>query len=166
MAETFFYRFCRPLDRALATNDWLLRFLGTKVHHLKSDSSDHSPLWIDMVGLEVHSVTKPFRFEEVWLSDHTCLEVVEASWEAREVDDPAKKVMRKIERCGRELKRWERDHFSNIRNTLKEKRKELAKAKKEAMRTEQNFKVQKLKNEITELVDKENRLWFQRSKVL
>ena len=34
------------------------------------------------------------------------------------------------------------------------------------MRTEQNFKVQKLKNEITELVDKENRLWFQRSKVL
>ena len=32
------------LDRALATNDWLLRFAGTKAHHLKLDSSDHSPL--------------------------------------------------------------------------------------------------------------------------
>ena len=59
------------LDRALATNDLLLRFVGTKVHHLKSDSSDHSPLWIDMAGLEVQSITKLFRFEEVWLSDHT-----------------------------------------------------------------------------------------------
>ena len=154
------------LDRALATNDWLLRFAGTKVHHLKSDSSDHCPLWIDMAGLEFQCAKKPFRFEEAWLSDHTCTEVVEASWEERGVDDPATKVIRKIERCGRELKKWERDHFGNIRNTLKKKRKELTEAEKEAMRTGQNFKIQRLKQEITELMDKENRLWFQRSKVL
>ena len=119
-----------------------------------------------MAGLEFQAVTKPFRFEEVWLSDHTCSEVVEASWEAREVDDPATKVMRKIERCGQELKIWERDHFGNIRNSLKEKRKELAEAEKEAMRTGQNFKIQQIKREITMLVDKEHKLWFQRSKVL
>ena len=95
-----------------------------------------------MAGLEFQAVTKLFRFEEAWLSDHTCSEVVEASWEAREVDDPATKVMRKIERCGRELKIWERDHFGNNRNSLKEKRKELAEAEKEAMRTGQNFKRQ------------------------
>ena len=154
------------LDRALATNDWLLRFAGTKVHHLQADSSDHSPLWTDLAGLEFQAVTKPFRFEEAWLSDHTCSEVVEASWEAREVDDPATKVMRKIERCGRELKIWERDHFGNIRKSLKEKRKELAEAEKEAMRTGQNFKIQQIKREITMLVDKEHKLWFQRSKVL
>ena len=74
--------------------------------------------------------------------------------------------MRKIERCGRELKIWERDHFGNIRNSLKEKRKELAEAEKEAMCTGQNFKIQQIKREITMLVDKEHRLWFQRSKVL
>ena len=119
-----------------------------------------------MAGLEVKAVTKPFRFEEAWLSDHTCSEVVEASWEAREVDDPATKVMRKIERCGRELKKWERDHFGNIRKSLKEKRKDLAEAEKEAMRTGQNFKIQQIKREITMLVDKEHRLWFQRAKVL
>ena len=74
--------------------------------------------------------------------------------------------MRKIERCGQELKIWERDHFGNIRNSLKEKRKELAEAEKEAMRTGQNFKRQQIKKEITVLVDKEHRLWFQRAKVL
>ena len=154
------------LDRALATNDWLLRFACTHVHHLKSDTSDHSPLWIDMEGLNFQPISKPFRFGEAWLSDHTCSEVVEAIWEAREVVDPAARIIRKIDKCGRELKKWERDHFGNIGNTLKEKRKELAEAEKEAVRTGLNFRIQELKKEITELVDKENRLWFQRSKVL
>ena len=81
------------LDRALATNDWLLKFAGTKVHYLKADTSDHSPLWIDMEGLNVQSISKPFRFEEAWLSDHTCSEVVEAIWESREVDDLAARVI-------------------------------------------------------------------------
>ena len=93
------------LDRALATNDWLLRFAGTNVHHLKSKSLNHSPLWIDMAGLEIQSISKPFRFEEVWLSDHTCSEVVKAIWEAREVDNPTTQVIGKIDKCGRELKR-------------------------------------------------------------
>ena len=75
------------------------------------------------------------------------------------MDDPAARVIQKIDKCGRELKRWERDHFGNIRKTLKEKRKELAKAEKEALHTGQNFRIQELKKEI-------NRLWFQRSKVL
>lgn len=31
-------------DRGLATNDWLTRFIGTRIHHLTLDSSDHYPL--------------------------------------------------------------------------------------------------------------------------
>ena len=154
------------LNRTLATNNWLLRFVGTTVHHLKSDTSNHSPLWIDMEGLECQSISKPFWFKEAWLIDHSCSKVVEAIWEAREVDDPATKVIQKIDKCGQELKRWERDHFGNIRKTLKEKRKELVEAKKEALCTRRNFRIQELKKEIMVLVDKENRLWFQRSKVL
>ena len=57
-------------------------------------------------------------------------------------------------------------HFGNIKKTLKEKRKELAEAEKEVLGTGQNFRIQKLKNEISVLVYKENRLWFQRLKVL
>jgi len=40
-------------------------------------------------------------------------------------------------------------HFGNIKKMLKEKRKELAEAEKEALGTGQNFQIQKLKNEIS-----------------
>ena len=154
------------LNCALATNDWLLRFAGTHVQHLKSDTSDYSPLWIDMEGLNFQSISKSFRFDEAWLSNHTCSKVVEAIWEAREVANLVARVILKIDKCGWELKKWERDHFGNIRNTLKEKRKEFVEAEKEAVHTGLNFWIQELKKEITNFVDKENKLWFQRSKVL
>ena len=40
------------LDRGLATNSWFLQFPGTKVHHLRFDSSNHIPLHIIFSGLE------------------------------------------------------------------------------------------------------------------
>ena len=94
-----------------------------------------------MEGLNVQFISKPFQFKEAVLFDHTCLEAVEAIWESREVEDLAARVIRKIDKCGRELKRWVRDHFGNIRKTLKEKRKELAEAEKEALCTGQNFRI-------------------------
>ena len=41
------------LDRRFANHDWFMKFSGSKIHHLHSDSSDHSPLWITMDGLDV-----------------------------------------------------------------------------------------------------------------
>ena len=40
----------KSLDRGLAINDWLMRFPGTRIHHLTSDSSDHYRLWIVLDG--------------------------------------------------------------------------------------------------------------------
>jgi len=57
------------LDQGLANNYWLMKFVGTKVHHLPSDSSNHCPLWIVPNGMEVACFTKPFCFEEMWLSN-------------------------------------------------------------------------------------------------
>ena len=34
------------LDRGLAMNSWFLKFLGSWVHHLQCDSSDHYPLHV------------------------------------------------------------------------------------------------------------------------
>lgn len=107
------------LDRAFATNDWLLRFASTKIHHLCSDSSDHCPLWINTVGLDFHSAPKLFRFEEMWLSDRGCSEIVEAVWDARGSDDPTFRMVHKIKKCGKELLIWNRDHFGNVQTMLK-----------------------------------------------
>ena len=111
------------MDPGLATNDWLLKFLGTKIHHLLSDSLDHYPLWIVPDGLDVIVSTKPFRFEEMWLSNLGYSRVVEAVWSSNDMVDPSTKVMRKVEKCGKELKRWNRDHFGNVRKELAKKKK-------------------------------------------
>nr|XP_023887294.1 uncharacterized protein LOC111999399 [Quercus suber] len=101
------------LDRGLANNDWLMKFAGTKIHHLSSDSSNHFPLWIVPDSMEITSFTKPFRFEEMWLADRGCSEVVEAVWSSSVASDPTIQVMRKIENYGKELKRWNLVHFGN-----------------------------------------------------
>ena len=106
------------MDHGLATNDWLIKFSRTKIHHLSSDSSDHYPLCIVLDSLEVATATNPFRFKEMWLSDPSCSNVVEAIWPSSDNADLLVKIMRKIERCGKELKRWNWDHFGNVRREL------------------------------------------------
>ena len=80
--------------------------------------------------------------------------------------DPSTKVMRKVEKCGKELKMWNRDHFGNVRKELAKKRRFLVDGEKEAMRSGLNHRVRELKREIIELIDKDNRMWFQWAKVL
>ncbi|XP_065633926.1 uncharacterized protein LOC136069391 [Quercus suber] len=91
------------LDRGLATNDWLMKFLGVRIQHLSSNSSNHSPLWIIPDGLEVASVPKLFRFEEMWLLDPGCSNVVEVVWSSDVNAYLSSKVVRKIEKCGKKL---------------------------------------------------------------
>ena len=118
------------------------------------------------MGFDFHTAPKLFKFEEMWLSDQGCTEIVEAVWDARGIDDPMFGTMHKIEKCGKALMQWNKDHFGSVQALLKQKRKELIYVEKEAMRTGLNFWLLDLKKEIASLVDKEQRMWLQRSKVL
>lgn len=54
------------LDRALATNDWISYFNGTRVHHLVDSTSDHCALLIaDSIAVQP-SRKHRFHFEEMW----------------------------------------------------------------------------------------------------
>lgn len=69
------------LDRALANNAWRLLFHGATVHHISMSTSDHSMLSLHLRD-DRHSRQKDkklFRFEEMWLSDPRCSEVVQDS---------------------------------------------------------------------------------------
>ena len=91
------------LDRAFCTNDWLQMFAGTRVFHLSSTTSDHVPIWVTPNGLDPPPISKPFRFEEMWLSDKGCGRTVEAVWRNPFPCDPEVQVMKKIAKCGTEL---------------------------------------------------------------
>ena len=60
----------------LADNDWLIKFAGSKVHHLHCSTSNHNPLWIVLDGIETTRPFKPFCLEEMWLSDRGCDELL------------------------------------------------------------------------------------------
>ena len=55
--------------------------------------------------------------------------------------------------------------FGSIQRELELKKKEIVKAEKEAMRSGQNFQLKELMLELNNLMDKEARMWLQRSKV-
>ena len=67
------------LNIGMATSNWFLQFLGSRVTHLHCVSSIHAPL-INPTGLEVSLRKKVFHLEEIWLSDARCAETMEAAW--------------------------------------------------------------------------------------
>ena len=73
--------------------------------------------------------------------------------------------MKKVDKCGFELTLWSRRHFGNVRRELKEKKKLLEKAEQVAVHTGNNYRIKELKNEVTELMIKENMMWRQRAKI-
>ena len=67
------------LDRVVATTDWMKMFPATKVVHLECGSSDYKPLVILPKGVQIKH-KKPWRFEQMWLEDEGCGEVVDLAW--------------------------------------------------------------------------------------
>ena len=76
----------------------------------------------------------------MWLFDPGYSRVVEAVWSSNDMVNPSTKVMRKVEKCGKELKMWNRDHFGNVRKELAKKRRFLVDGEKEAMRSDSNHR--------------------------
>lgn len=91
------------LDKALATSNWLLRFLGTRVTHLFCHSLDQTPFLINHFGLEIPPRKRIFRFEEMWLSDSLYGETIKTSWLASVRSGASTDVLMKVENCSKDL---------------------------------------------------------------
>lgn len=72
----------------------------------------------------------------------------------------------KIKKCRKELTHWRKVHFGNVRSKLNLKKRLLIEVEKEALQSGDNSRVRSLKADINDLLDKESRMWLQRSKVL
>ena len=67
------------LDRVLATDLWISRFKEARVWSLESSTSDHLPIFMDPKPLAHSRTLKRFRFENIWLREANCAEVVRSS---------------------------------------------------------------------------------------
>ena len=117
------------------------------------------PLYINLLGLEIPSRRKLFRFQEMWLSDEGCGEVVEASWSSYHHGSNDSNILKRVEKCGRDLEWWNYNIFGNVRKDLAKKKELLIQAEHEAQVTGLNTRIRALKEEINVLLDKEARMW-------
>ena len=83
------------LNRGLATSSWFLKFSGSQVFHLQANSSDHKPLLIVFAPLDLPQRKRYFRFEEMWLSNPSYEETVQASWYHKSSLDPSNEILKK-----------------------------------------------------------------------
>ena len=154
------------LDRCLVTNGWFMRFAGSRVFHLTCSSSDHVPILISLSGLIPPVWKKLFRFEQMWLSNSSCEDVVFSAWGSGSGHGDGEDILRKVERCGRDLGHWEKFFFGNVRLEFNRLKKALAKEERVAMVSGNNFRIRQIKEDIEVLQEREATMWAQRSRIL
>ena len=114
------------LDRAVASYEWFSKFPSSQVHHIDSTTSHHKILWVELSDLDFQKKKKVFRFEEMWLAEKGCGELVEGIWQVNYDVVEEKKVLRKLDTCSRELTHWSKECFGNIKHKLEKKKKQLS----------------------------------------
>lgn len=116
------FRFGKGRTGQLHRTNGFSNFPNTRVHHIDNTTSNHKMLWIERLDLEFQQKKKVFLFKEMWLADKGCGEIVEGIWQVNYDVTKNKRVLKKIETCGKELTRWSRDCLGNIRKRKKKKK--------------------------------------------
>jgi hypothetical protein len=145
--------------------DWLNKFHGARLEHLNVTNSDHKCLHLEFEPCNQPQYSrKPFRFEEIWTSDSGCEATVQAEWDKWSDGTAMFQVWNKLKNCKKGLGKWSRLHFGNVTRQLVEKRHQLQEAEVNAIQGGGLDILKKLKSEINFLLEKEERMWRQRSR--
>ncbi|XP_074348419.1 uncharacterized protein LOC141687147 [Apium graveolens] len=85
------------LDRTLTTVAWLNMFPTGKLYNLEGSFSDHSPILLIPEASKKFTVQRKFRFENAWLTEPMCAQLVLESWQMR-ANTTARKSSNQISR--------------------------------------------------------------------
>ena len=96
------------LDRGFANIEWRDLYPEAAVHHLARTHSDHCPVLLNLDTPPPSYLSRPFRFQPVWMSHPLFPKVVSDSWE----QDKALKG--NIESFTKDVIVWNKDVFGNI----------------------------------------------------
>ncbi|XP_019172076.1 PREDICTED: uncharacterized protein LOC109167509 [Ipomoea nil] len=109
------------LDRVVANIDWLQGNDRARVFNIQTDSSDHTALFLDIGGVDHVLRPRGFRFENAWLLDGGCREVVEREWS----NTPGLALQARLGVCGLGLRRWGGDRHHKYGKRVEGIKKEM-----------------------------------------
>ena len=105
------------LDRGLGNAEWTTLFPSAEIHHLPRVKSDHCPILLS-TDLRERKPPKPFRFEQMWLTDPTFPTLVDDSWKALEQIPSAlsslSRFPRRLDALTEHIRSWNKNHFGNL----------------------------------------------------
>ena len=153
------------LDRAFATPDWINQFMNTKVHHLTESTSDHCILLVSNENSPSKPHNRRFHFEAMWTKREDCREVIDTTWNNGEIANTPEGIALGLQRCAAELSRWNKTVVGNIPKKIQEKRQKLNSLTIQDSDGTNGAEINILRKEINDLLDSEETLWHQRSKI-
>uniref|UniRef100_A0A2N9GYK3 Reverse transcriptase domain-containing protein n=1 Tax=Fagus sylvatica TaxID=28930 RepID=A0A2N9GYK3_FAGSY len=153
------------LDRAVANMEWLHRFPMAQVEHIDVSKSDHKCLWLSCLPPVVtRSKRRPFRFEEIWMTDGGCEETIMKAWEMSKPGTRMFKVWHKLKECKKQLGEWSRKSFGNIKKQIEILQQRIKQAESLAIQDRVHANINGLRKELNLLLGKEEKFWRQRSR--
>ena len=141
-------------------------FPTTKLYHLSSLASDHSPLSLHLVQKKKQKkIKKTFRFELMWLKDSRCEDIVKATWEVRLQSGTEGVLKSCLEQCRHDLDAWNKEEFGHVRRKVAELQNKLEWLELQPTSSDMTMAIRSIRANLNCWLEKEDKMWRQRSRL-
>ncbi|XP_042983207.1 uncharacterized protein LOC122312617 [Carya illinoinensis] len=155
------------LDRAVVNQSWLNFFPNAMVIHGVVAYSNHVPIWVSSAGEGVPSrVKRQFRFEEMWVGEKACEDIIKSTWLRGESSNSMDVVISHIKECGTRLDVWNKSCFGNVQQQLTRARKHSELLSNSDPLGEFIPEHNQAREEFHKWLERDELMWRQRSKSL
>lgn len=86
----------------MVSEEWLRIFPSAKLYNLEISTSDHSPIFLEPIHETNRYGRSQFRFENAWLREPLCMEIVVSCWDNMRANG----IQDKIKLCAEQLGKW------------------------------------------------------------
>ncbi|XP_062020746.1 uncharacterized protein LOC133737146 [Rosa rugosa] len=158
------YQTKERLDRSLWTEELQNLFPCSRITHLHSSTSDHSPLLVAVSDAPVRQSGRRkalFSFEQYWATHQECEEVIQRGWQTAAEGDPMSKVCQRIKQTGKDLFKWQKSTFKFRQVEMRAIRARLDDLMKTPFVASDLAEKQALQAKFQELLTQEETLWIQ-----
>ncbi|XP_030929385.1 uncharacterized protein LOC115955407 [Quercus lobata] len=159
------HRMYLRLDRALVTQDWADHYKDVRVHHLVESMSDHCALLItDSIVLQ-SPWKRRFQFEAMWTRRDECRDIIRTVWNDSVNLYSPNGMVAGLKQCADDLSRWNGEVFGRVPRQIQNKRRVLNELVLRVHDGSNGYEINKIRKEINDLLECEEIMWQQRSKV-
>lgn len=99
------------LDRALVSKSWIDIFVDAKLINLEITTSDHCPILLEPFTVNNLPRKRKLKFENAWLREPLCRQIVEDSWRIHQDED----LQKKTNSCLEEVSAWGQEFTGNFK---------------------------------------------------